>query len=56
MARRAAGTGLPLPGDHHPTAPPDPTADALARVYALILSWPLPEEDETALCLEDEAE
>jgi hypothetical protein len=31
----------PLPGDHRPTITPDPTADILARVYALILSWPL---------------
>jgi hypothetical protein len=34
----------PLPGDHRPTLTADPTADILARVYALILSWPLPDE------------
>jgi hypothetical protein len=34
----------PLPGDYKPNIHPDPTADVLARVYALILSWPLPDE------------
>ncbi len=29
----------PLPGDYKPTPHADP-ADVLARVYALILSWP----------------
>ena len=29
-----------LPGDYKPVGLPDPTADVLARVYALILSWP----------------
>jgi len=29
----------PLPGDYKPTPHTDP-ADVLARVYALILSWP----------------
>ena len=45
-----------MPGDVYPSGAPDPAADALARVYALILSWPLPEEDERALRQEEETE
>lgn len=35
--RRLRGT---LPGDYKPAESDDATATALARVYALILSWP----------------
>ena len=40
-----------MPGDYKPVDGGDPVADVLARVYALILSWPaageiLPSEDE----------
>lgn len=45
MTRDHAAAHIPLPGDVNPLGPPDPTADILARVYALILSWPLPDED-----------
>jgi hypothetical protein len=47
----------PLPGDHRPTITADPTADVLARVYALILSWPLPDPqaDETRAASDEEA-
>jgi len=38
----------PLPGDYKPPAPADETADVLARVYALILSWPTVEERQEA--------
>lgn len=41
-----------LPGDYKPVEDSDPAADVLARVYALILSWPVaeagdPDLDET---------
>lgn len=33
----------PRPGDNRPTTA-DESADVLAQVYALILSWPTPDE------------
>ena len=39
----------PRPGDYKPTqpAPTEDVGDVLARVYALILSWPTVEEKHT---------
>jgi hypothetical protein len=42
--RRFRGT---LQGDYKPTESGDPMADVLARVYALILSWPVTEMPES---------
>ena len=38
----------PHPGDYRPPAQGDDPADVLARVYALILSWPTTAEKQAA--------